>query len=43
MVTALADYEALDYPRRNRLFGVVLLAAVTAAEPAGPGAPAVTA
>lgn len=43
VVTALADYEALDYPRLNRLFGVVLLAAVTAAEPAGPGAPAVTA
>lgn len=41
VVNALAECEALDYARLNRLFGVVLLAAVTAAEPAAAaGAPA---
>ena len=40
VVAALAECEALDYQRLNRLFGVVLLAAVTAAEPANPDAPA---
>ena len=32
VVAALAECEALDYPRLNRLFSVVLLAAVTASE-----------
>ena len=32
VVAALAECEALDYPRLNRLFGVVLLAAVAASE-----------
>ena len=32
VVVALAECEALDYPRLNRLFGVVLLAAVAASE-----------
>ena len=40
VIRALAECEALDYPRLNRLFGVVLLAAVTAAEPAKPEFPA---
>jgi len=44
VVAALAECDALDYPRLNRLFSVVLLAAVTsaeaAAEPAGSGAAA---
>ncbi len=32
VVAALAECEALDYPRLNRLFSVVLLAAVAASE-----------
>ena len=32
VVAALAECEALDYPRLNRLFSVVLLAAVSASE-----------
>ena len=42
VVSALAECDALDYPRLNRLFSVVLLAAVTAAEPAAPGTAAVS-
>ena len=34
VVQALVECEALDYSRLSRLFGVVLLAAVTAAAPA---------
>ena len=37
VVATLAECDALDYPRLNRLFSVVLLAAVTAAEPSAPG------
>ena len=36
VVRALAECDALNYARLNRLFGVVLLAAVAAAEPAKP-------